>query len=991
MNTKLQALAVGALEAVLLLGVGLVPVFVNYYSFRVFEPDKAALLWSLALLGALAGLVVVVEARGRGLAGALRDPLVVGALLLGVATTLATLTTTLRPRIGSLLGSDERAMGLLTLLACLLLFAAATYLAREPERRGRLVATLILASVPAALVAILQGLGMPLVQGIVESNTRVFGTLSNPIFLGGFLMMVAPLTLARLVTPGGTLGRRLGLGLILAAQVVALVLSVSRGPQLGFVAALVVLGVAWGVASGRRALAWSAVGLAVAGVLFLALFNLPGTPLAALKNIPVVGRFGRITDTAAGSEAARMSMWRGVDVVLASDPARLVTGYGPESLKYVLIRNGQVGLGGRGQADRLVDRAHNVLLDALSMTGILGALALLLVFGAWLFGAARAAGLVPDATARRLLAGLLIAGPLVGAAAWLVPGSSPFAGATTLLGLAVGLGIYLLVALVRRGADSETLAFDPLPGALLAIGVAVVVEAAFGIQTVVTQTVFWALAGLVVALTARGSTAAAAERALAAANRATPGTVTLSWTPGAGALGVVAGALASALTYSYFIRGVNQSSDILALAFTVILLTLAAGAALAADQDEPVSGFLLTAVPVWLVYFGLHWLAFQMTGDAAQVFAVTLWWFLALAILAGWWLRAKVPAKAAAVQPLAAGVYLVLAIAASTAVFVVAIRPIQASIYFQSAMANFGQALAAQDNAAGDAARILFDRAVTLRPDNDVYYAQWSEMYTRLATQLTGQPALTAFQQAENLIAHAEQLDPDMPYHTFNRGHLQLLAVESLPPEQRAAVATNAVVALEQAFNAVKASDPQIANELALAKLLAGDTKGALNLLDLSLKLDPDKVETYALEGRALEAADRLDEAKAALETAMQRGKSGPDVLIALGELSRKQNNLQQAADYYQQAVDTRQVRDWQVFFNLGLLYRDIGQFEKALQFLQVALSGAPQDQQAAVQQALDEAVSRRAGNEPAPGPLPGNPAPGQPGSPFGGPTPSGP
>ncbi len=991
MNTKMQAFAAGVLEAVLLLAVGLVPVFVNYYSFRVFEPDKAALLWSLALLGALAGLVVLVEARGRGLAGALRDPLVIGALLVGAATALATATTTLRPRIGSFLGSDERAMGLLTVLAGLLLFAAAGYLAREPERRARLVAALILGTVPAALVAILQGLGLPLVQGIVEKKTRVFGTLSNPIFLGAYLMMVMPLTLARLVAPASSPGRRLALGLVLALQVLACLLTASRGPQAGFVAALVVLGIVWGLASARRWLAWSAVGLAAAAALFLVLFNLPNTPLAPLKEVPVLGRFGRIADTSAGSEAARMGMWRGVDTLVASEPARLVTGYGPEALKYALIQHGQVGLGGRGQADRLVDRAHNVLLDALTMTGVPGALAWLLVLGAWLFVATRAAGLAASTIHRRLLAGLLVAGPLVGAVAWLVPGWSPFAGATTLLGLVGGLGLYLLLALLHRGDSAEPLPFDPLPGALVAIGAAVVVEAAFGIQTVATQAVFWSLAGLLSALGARGAAAATAEHAAATASRAAPGTVTLNWTPGAGALGVLAGSLAAALTYGYFIRGLPQSSDVSALAITVILLTLAAGAALAADLDEPVSGYLLTAAPVGLAYAGLNWLGFRLTGDAAQVFTLTLWWFLALVVLAGWWLRPATPAKAPVVQPLAAGAYVVLAIVASTTVFLLAIRPVQASIYFQSGMANFGQALTAQDNAAGEAARVLFDRAVALSPDNDVYYAQWSEMYTRLAAQLNGEQSLAAFQQAQNLIARAEQLDPNMPYHTFNRGHLQLMAVESMPPEQRATVAGNAAVALEAAFNAVQAADPQIANELALAKLLAGDADGALNLLDLSLKLDPARPDTYALMGRSLDVAGRLDEAKMALETAMQRGQAGPDVLIALGELSRKQNNLQDAAQYYQQAVDTRQVRDWQVFFNLGLLYRDLGEFERALQFLQVALQAAPSDQQAAVQDAIDEAVSRRAGNVPAPAPLPGNPAPGQPGSPFGNPTPAGP
>ncbi len=1021
MNTKLQAYAAGVLEAVSLMAVALVPAFVNYYSLRVFEPDKGSLLLALAMLGALAAVVVLVEAKGAGLRAALRQPLVVSALLLGAATLLATLTTTLQPWLVSVTGSDQRAMGLVNLLSCLLLFGAVAWLARDPDRRGRLVAALILGSVPVVLVALVQATGIQLVEGILLNRTRVFGTLSNPIFLGAYLMLVVPLTLVRLAAPHAGWVRRAGLGLLLLAQLTAWFFTASRGPQLGLMAGLVVMAVAWGTLSGRRWLAWGTLGVAVAGVLFVAAFNLPGGPLGPLREVPVIGRFGSIAETAVGSQATRMNIWRGVDAVLASNPGRLVTGYGPESLKYALVSHGQTALGGRGEAEMLVDRAHNVLLDALTMTGILGALALLAVYGSWLVSAATGAGLAAGRPARRLMAGLLIVGTAVGAVAWLVPAWAPLAGATTLLGLFLGLVAYLVVALVRRpaaeaeaataveagaagraaagpggsgrpGPDVAAPAFDPLAVALLAVGAAVVVEAAFGIQTVVTQAIFWALAGLVVAVAERpllpvvgvGQGAAQADDA--------SGTITISWSPTGGALGLVAGALASALTFGFFLRGVPTASDVQALVLAVTVLTILAGALLAADLGESVSGYLLTAVGVWLVYLLVRWLAFQVTGDAALVFAVTLWWFLALALLAGWWLRAPTPATLPAVRSIMAGVYLLLAVVMSTAVFLFAIRPRQGDIYFQSAMANFGQALSAQDDAAAETARVLFDRAVAVNPGNDVYYSKWSEMYTRLATTLQGPESLTAFQQAQSLIARAEQLDPNMPYHKLNRGHLQLLALDRLPPEQRATVAANAAVALQQAFDGTGGSDPQIANELALAKLLSGDIDQALLLLDLSAKLAPQKAETLALRGRALEAAGRLDEAQQALEQAAGMGLAGPEVLVSLGEIARQNGDLRAAAQYYQQAVEQGQVTDWQVIFNLGLLYRDLGEFEQALQWLQVAQRLAPMDQQEVIQGTLDAMIADRAGIDPSSlpgGPLPGNPAPGQPGSPFGGGVPA--
>lgn len=60
------------------------------------------------------------------------------------------------------------------------------------------MAALIGGSVPVAAYALTQALGLVAVPGIVESKARVFGTLSNPIFLAAYLMLLVPLTVARL-------------------------------------------------------------------------------------------------------------------------------------------------------------------------------------------------------------------------------------------------------------------------------------------------------------------------------------------------------------------------------------------------------------------------------------------------------------------------------------------------------------------------------------------------------------------------------------------------------------------------------------------------------------------------------------------------------------------------------------------------------------------------------------------------------------------------
>jgi Flp pilus assembly protein TadD len=194
------------------------------------------------------------------------------------------------------------------------------------------------------------------------------------------------------------------------------------------------------------------------------------------------------------------------------------------------------------------------------------------------------------------------------------------------------------------------------------------------------------------------------------------------------------------------------------------------------------------------------------------------------------------------------------------------------------------------------------------------------------------------------------------------------------------------MVPLQAAFDGTRQSDPNIANALALAKLLAGDPQGALALAEYSQQLAPDRPQTLLLLGRAYDAAGDVPAARAVLEKAHGTGQAGPEVLVQLGELSRRDGDLSTAIQYYRQAVEGGQVRDWQVVFNLGLLYRDQGDLANAAQWLQLAGRMAPPEMQATIQQAMDAMVQSQANPElPT---LPGNPAPGEPGSPFILPTP---
>ncbi len=1023
MNTKLQAWCAGATETAILLAAVGVPLLVNFYSSRVFEQSKSALLISFAALIAVLALIALIEGAGAGmlreLGRAFRRPLVAAAALLGLATALAT-ASSIAPRL-SLLGTLERMQGLVALAAGLVVFGAVAWLGRDPARRGRIVALLLAASVPVSLFAISQWLGLEVVPGEVESANRAFGTLANPIFLGAYAMLLMPLAIARLAgaARANRPGAFVGYAIVLLLQLLALLVSDSRGPLVGLGVGLGVLMLAGGIASGHRWLAWTALGLAAAGLLFIALFNAPNSPLATLRSAPVIGRFGRLADTSAGSEAARIRIWHSTLRLLEAEPARLATGHGPETLKYALIPYAETYVAGRGQAGRLVDRAHNVFLDSLVTTGIPGGLALLLVYGAWLWTAAGAAGLAVARPDRRLLALLLSIGTGLGLLAWLL--APLYAGALTLFGLLAGLALYLLLALVSRRrsapetdtppiagaaataeaqrAETQSLETRALALALLAAGAAAIAEAAFGIQTVVTQTVFWILAGLVVALgagdvaapgVARSAAPVPRPRARAPAPEPEPGGVTITWSPAGAAIGLVTGAALGLVVFDFIIYGTAPLPDTLPVIAVLLVATLLAGLLAATDNGESRVACLILALAVFLVYIALRGVIWVALQDATWVYTVTLLWLVALVPLGGLWLRGEVAPGAPAWAGPVGILYPLLAIPAAAVIWALAVQPVRADIYFQSAVANFDAGLGSDNATLFANGEELFKRATALAPREDGYYLAWGERFTRLdiAAADIG-AAAQAFDRAQKLVGEAELLDPLMPYHVFNRGQLQLAFSQKLTPGSQESLdaAGNAAVALQAVFDKVP-YDPQVANELALAKLVGGDARGAITLLEYSRdKLDARSPATYRLLGQAYFAAEEPERARAALEQALGlgQGMSAQEraaTQLTLAELARQAGDQATAIRYYEELL-AGGGGDWRVLFNLGLAYRDQGTFDKALAALSQVQSVAPQDAdtQAQIQAALDSVLAKQSGlGSGSPGQ--GLPAPGAPGQP---------
>ncbi len=247
-TSRLSQFCDSALEAGWLVGVVITPVFFNVYSSRVFEPDKLTTLRALALFMAVLWLTRFVEERlhgGQAVRFSLETPLVLPALLT-MAVYLISTAFSLVP-FTSLVGSYQRLQGTYTLFAYLVLFFSLLTSLRERVQLSRLMTVLILNSLPISLYGIIQHNGLDPLPWAGDVTSRVASNMGNAIFVAAYLIMVVPLTAARIIESFGDILQReesrvsdilraSSYIFILAVQLLTIWYSRSRGPWLGLVA-----------------------------------------------------------------------------------------------------------------------------------------------------------------------------------------------------------------------------------------------------------------------------------------------------------------------------------------------------------------------------------------------------------------------------------------------------------------------------------------------------------------------------------------------------------------------------------------------------------------------------------------------------------------------------------------------------------------------------------------------------------------------------------
>jgi O-antigen ligase/Flp pilus assembly protein TadD len=393
------------------------PLGVNLWGRQPFELPKAMLMRTLVWL--LAGLVLADylltrRSLGRNLqTNPLLGPVGLLALVIGVTTATAVDWPL------SLWGSYERGQGAVTLLTYLLLFLLAADQLRALPRARQLLTVMVAAAGPLILLSLLQAIGWNPLGLVSDARSPIYATLGRANFVGAYLAMLGPLTLALLLTTPSR-GWRIVWSALLVGELLVIGLTLARSAWLATAVSLSLFALLWWgpqLTRYMRRLAWFAVGL-----LFLS------GPLAVLW----------LGQQQPGSPAARLVTWRETLGLIGQRP---LLGYGADALGLVFHRVYPPELVYYQGREFFVDRAHNLFLDWAVLAGIPGLLAYLLLLGLGLFVIGQALGR-PHPPQKRVLLIAVLAAVLGNVANNLVSFEvTPTATATWLL---MGLGIALV-------------------------------------------------------------------------------------------------------------------------------------------------------------------------------------------------------------------------------------------------------------------------------------------------------------------------------------------------------------------------------------------------------------------------------------------------------------------------------------------------------------------------------------------------------------------
>lgn len=901
MPSRLQTCCDALLEAVWLTALVAVPLHFNILSARVFEPDKVALVRSLAAFAVAIWMVKRLDGLYLGLgahnpsapvSGPLALPLwrrpLVGLVLALAAAYLLSTVLSVAPR-QSLWGSYHRQQGALTMLSYVALFLVALDALRTRAMWQRLESTVILTSGLVALYGVLQRAGLDPQTWSADTSRRVTSTMGNAIFLAAYLILAVPVTLAALMQSlnrvrdtarrGGEVLRTCALAAVLLLQLAAIAFSQSRGPLLGLAAGLAFFAVLHLARQTPRRL-WTGVGaLAGAGVVAVALVVAAHARSTGPEAPSPFMRLGHLLGARADTVRSRTLIWEGAVATLKPhapltwpdgsrdllNPYRAVVGYGPESMRVAFSRFYDPRLAGIEERTSSPDRAHNETFDSLIITGFLGALIEGLFFIAIFYHTLAWLGLITSRGARAGFFGLIAMGGLLGVGVPAGIGQIHLAGVGAPLGLLLGVLVYVMLAATRCvGGLTRPDRRERVLIALLAAVVAHLVEIQFGIAIAPTRTTVFVLLAVLVTVGTGQVSLSAEPQSSAPAPAPEP-----------------ASNAAMHRRHSTAARvGKRRGGDVAPPSWRVILPhVLVAGIAMFVMGSALLTSRVLPLAGAWPVQVRAAQVASQVTALYSWLAVLVI----ALAATLAWPLPAT---RTWLHRPLLTGIAAIaLGGGCLFGVDRINLHLVRADMLFKLAQAA--------DRRGEHAASVaLYDAISPLAPREDHYQIFRGDALLDLARATSNAvPRQLLLDRAGLVLRNARNLNPLNPDHSANLGRFQLVvAADREDPLARRA----ALEAASDYYAQALALSPQAAhlrNEWAAVYVQMGERELARACLERSLETDPRFAETYRDRAELALHAREWDAAMADYDEAARLGPTDARALrgraYALSQLGR--------------------------------------------------------------------------------------------------------
>lgn len=930
--------------------VAAIPLLIDPRSSRCFEGDKAAFFRSLALLAG--GGLALQSWRDRSWVRILRHPIALVAFALSAASVVAALLG-VHPAI-SLWGSYARSTGAYLWLAGLLVFVAAASAAATPMRRRCLISLVLLPSLPCSLYALMQHWGLEVLpwRERPADLERVFSTAGNPTFLAGYLLLVVPMCLSRLVGHGEQLlrARRSGAhwlrpgamagayAILLAMQVAAMACTSSRGAMLGLGVGVTAFLLLLAASLGKRRLALAVWSVVAACAVALAAANVYSR--ATGRPVPGLGRMAKMLHPQ-GTGRARILYWEGSAGMFQSDPLRLLIGYGPDTTYLAYARFAPAELAHLAGPERYLDRLHNDTLDMLATVGLIGAALLLLLFLLPVWQILDSLGQLPPPRRRRFWmcsAGGALAGAVGGL---LLPAPPTICGLTVPMGTLAAVLVFASAPALQKGRPRMPAPACDLERLLLCAGLFAAltghwVDVHLGIATVATRMLWWVFLGVVVGMHRRiaGDTGPAAD---------SPPREGLSHghpeTPNPAALPAVVSSTSAAaivLVFGFYQEGFGWPLEALVLAGLLAAAYLGGLLALAEEGRlrQRVAGFTVGVAIAPCLFAGAYvaWSSWRPESSMKlvdfalqQSHGVTILYVSSfLVLLLSAWRAAKTdrsPRGGLRRIEMIASAALLAAVAG--VIWLTNLEPVRADRLA-------GQASRFRGLGQWEAAAALYDQAAGAQPGQDEYWSLAGQCRAMAAARPRDATARREmFAQAAGLIGRAISLSPRDFRHHVTMGELVETWAGLSSGEERIKLGGIAAAAYRQAI-ALSPSRMGARDGLARLHLELGQHRECENAIAQTLAWDPQWAPAHLMRARLRLAQGDAAGAWRELEWPIPQDRTAGQAWSQKATILRQLGRDDLALDAALRAVEA-QPQDPQLHVKLAWLYRETAQPERAM------------------------------------------------------------